>query len=124
MHSMWFKMKNFSTMVQLKFSIQINAPKEKVWRTMLEDATYRQWTSAFGEGSSFVGDWNEGSKFSFWVAMAPRASPAASSGTFRTSTFRFCTSAQSPMAWKISIAKRPKNGRALWKITPYKKKTE
>jgi hypothetical protein len=52
-------------MVQLNFSIQINAPKEKVWHTMLDDTTYSQWTSAFGEGSSFVGDWSEGSKIQF-----------------------------------------------------------
>jgi uncharacterized protein YndB with AHSA1/START domain len=38
-------------MHRLAFSITINAPKEEVWRAMLEDATYRQWTSAFEEGS-------------------------------------------------------------------------
>lgn len=51
--------------MQLNFSIQINAPKEKVWRTLLDDATYRQWTSAFGENSHAVGDWSEGSKIQF-----------------------------------------------------------
>ena len=49
----------------LTFSIIINAPKEQVWRTMLEDATYRQWTSAFQEGSYAVTDWKEGSKALF-----------------------------------------------------------
>jgi len=52
-------------MIQLNFSIQINAPKEKVWRTLFDDATYRQWTSAFHEGSYAVGDWSEGSKILF-----------------------------------------------------------
>jgi len=52
-------------MIQLNFSIQIHAPKEKVWRKMLDDATYRQWTSAFHEGSYAVGDWSEGSKILF-----------------------------------------------------------
>jgi len=52
-------------MKQLNFSIQINAPKEKVWRTLLDDATYRQWTSVFHEGSYAVGDWSEGSKILF-----------------------------------------------------------
>ncbi len=32
---------------------------------MLDDATYRQWTSAFAEGSYAVTDWNEGSKALF-----------------------------------------------------------
>ena len=52
-------------MHKLTFSTTINAPKEKVWRTMLEDATYRQWTSAFHEGSHAVTDWKEGSKALF-----------------------------------------------------------
>lgn len=52
-------------MKQLNFSIQINAPKEKVWSTLLDDKTYRQWASAFSEGSYAVGDWSEGSKMLF-----------------------------------------------------------
>ncbi|MDQ5893468.1 MAG: hypothetical protein QG640_480, partial [Patescibacteria group bacterium] len=31
-------------MQKIHFSIQINAPKEKVWDTMLGEATYREWT--------------------------------------------------------------------------------
>lgn len=49
----------------LNYSIFINADKEKVWNTMLEDATYRQWTKAFNETSHYVGDWSEGSKIHF-----------------------------------------------------------
>ena len=52
-------------MQKLKFSIVINAPKEKVWDTMLEDKTYRQWTEAFAPGSYYKGDWNQGSKMLF-----------------------------------------------------------
>lgn len=53
-------------MQTLHFSIVINAPREKVWDTMLEDATYREWTSAFNPaGSYFKGDWNKGSKILF-----------------------------------------------------------
>lgn len=43
----------------------INAPKEKVWHAMLDDRTYRQWTSAFCEGGYFIGDWSKGSKMQF-----------------------------------------------------------
>lgn len=52
-------------MKQLNFSIQINAPKEKVWSILLDDASYRRWTSVFHEGSYAVGDWKEGSKILF-----------------------------------------------------------
>jgi uncharacterized protein YndB with AHSA1/START domain len=50
----------------LNFSIFINAPKEKVWNTMLDDATYRQWTKPFNETSYYKGDWTEGSKIYFF----------------------------------------------------------
>ncbi|OGU37204.1 MAG: ATPase [Ignavibacteria bacterium GWB2_35_6b] len=52
-------------MEKLNFSIEIKAPKEKVWNTMLEDKTYRAWTEAFSPGSHYVGDWNKGSKILF-----------------------------------------------------------
>lgn len=52
-------------MQKINFSIFINAPKEKVWDTMLEDKTYREWTAAFNPGSYFKGDWSEGSKILF-----------------------------------------------------------
>ncbi|HYG99207.1 MAG TPA: SRPBCC domain-containing protein [Terriglobales bacterium] len=52
-------------MNRVTFSIVIDAPKELVWRTMLEDATYREWTSPFAEGSYAVTDWKEGSKALF-----------------------------------------------------------
>ncbi len=52
-------------MQKIHFSIQINAPKEKVWDVMLGDVTYREWTKAFHEGSYYKGDWSEGSKMLF-----------------------------------------------------------
>lgn len=52
-------------MQKLKFSIEINAPKEKVWNTMLDDKTYRMWTTPFNEGSYYKGDWSKGSKIIF-----------------------------------------------------------
>lgn len=54
-----------SLMEKLHFSIAINAPKEKVWDTMLEDKTYREWTTAFSPGSYYEGSWDEGSKILF-----------------------------------------------------------
>ena len=47
------------------FSIHIKAPCEKVWDILWNDATYRQWTAVFHEGSHAVSDWKEGSKVQF-----------------------------------------------------------
>lgn len=55
-------------MKTLHFSVTINAPKEKVWSTLWDDATYRKWTSAFGQGSYAVSEWKEGSKIKFMGA--------------------------------------------------------
>lgn len=52
-------------MKTLNYSTFINAPKEKVYKVMLEDATYREWTKVFCPGSYFKGDWSEGSKIIF-----------------------------------------------------------
>jgi hypothetical protein len=52
-------------MNKLRFSAVINAPKPKVWSTMLDDKTYRLWTEPFMPGSHYVGDWSKGSKILF-----------------------------------------------------------
>jgi len=55
-------------MKKLKFKIEINAPKEKVWETLWNEPSYKQWTAIFSEGSYAEGDWNEGSKMKFLSA--------------------------------------------------------
>jgi uncharacterized protein YndB with AHSA1/START domain len=53
-------------MQKLNFSININAPKEKVWKMLWDDSSYRKWTSAFSVGSYAETDnWKEGSKVLF-----------------------------------------------------------
>jgi hypothetical protein len=52
-------------MQKIHFSVVINASREKVWDTMLSDATYRAWTMPFHPGSYFKGDWSQGSKILF-----------------------------------------------------------
>jgi uncharacterized protein YndB with AHSA1/START domain len=52
-------------MEKLTFTTIINAPREKVWHTMLDDATYRQWTKPFNEGSRYEGSWETGSEMRF-----------------------------------------------------------
>ncbi len=52
-------------MEKLNFSIEIRAPKQKVWKVLFDDATYRNWTSVFAPDSYAETDWKEGSKALF-----------------------------------------------------------
>ena len=53
-------------MKKLNFSTRINAPREKVWNVLWDDATYRAWASAFADGSYAKTDnWKEGTKVLF-----------------------------------------------------------
>jgi len=52
-------------MQKVTFSIDINASKETAWQIMLADASYREWSNVFCEGSYAVTDWKEGSKARF-----------------------------------------------------------
>lgn len=49
----------------LEFIIQIQAPRQRVWETMLEPATYEQWSAEFCAGSYFKGSWAQGEKIQF-----------------------------------------------------------
>lgn len=50
---------------KLHFEVFIEAPVDQVFRTMLEDKAYREWTSPFHPGSFFRGIWGEGEKILF-----------------------------------------------------------
>lgn len=52
-------------MINLHFTVTINAPREKVWDTVIGPETYKAWTSAFAEGSYYDGSWETGSKIRF-----------------------------------------------------------
>ena len=53
-------------MQKIHVSTSINAPKEKVWKVLWDDSSYRKWTSVFMEGSYAETDnWKEGSKVLF-----------------------------------------------------------
>lgn len=52
-------------MKKLHFETTIKASRQKVWDVLWDDATYRQWTSSFSEGSYAVSDWKEGSRIQF-----------------------------------------------------------
>lgn len=49
----------------LHFEININAQTEKVYRTMLDEKQYEEWTSVFNPTSHFKGSWEKGSKILF-----------------------------------------------------------
>jgi uncharacterized protein YndB with AHSA1/START domain len=49
----------------LHFEIQINAAPEKVYKIMIDDEYYQEWTSAFNPKSYFEGTWQKGSKIRF-----------------------------------------------------------
>jgi hypothetical protein len=48
-----------------EFKISITAPREKVWKVLWDDKSYRAWTSVFSEGSHVETDWKKGSKVLF-----------------------------------------------------------
>ncbi len=52
-------------MEKLHFSTNINAPREKVWDILWNNATYSQWTAPFGADGIAVSDWKEGSDIRF-----------------------------------------------------------
>jgi uncharacterized protein YndB with AHSA1/START domain len=54
-----------TTKTRLHFDIFIQAPPERVWRTMLDHGTYEQWTTPFHEGSTYEGSWDAGSRIRF-----------------------------------------------------------
>lgn len=52
-------------MKKLHFAIRIDAPRERVWETMLSKSTYEVWTTPFCEGSTYEGSWGEGDRIRF-----------------------------------------------------------
>lgn len=52
-------------MKTLTFHISIDVPASRVYQTMLNRETYRQWTAVFDPSSDFEGGWNKGDKIYF-----------------------------------------------------------
>jgi uncharacterized protein YndB with AHSA1/START domain len=52
-------------MKTISFTIKINAPINKVWNTLWNDETYREWTKHFIPGSFYESDWELGGKTLF-----------------------------------------------------------
>ncbi|WP_317245751.1 SRPBCC domain-containing protein [Flavobacterium amniphilum] len=62
-------------MKTIQFTVEIKAPKEKVWYSLWDDENYETWTEAFCEGSHAVSGWEEGNKIHF---LDPKGSGMAS----------------------------------------------
>ncbi|SEA10585.1 Uncharacterized conserved protein YndB, AHSA1/START domain [Porphyromonadaceae bacterium KH3R12] len=52
-------------MKTISFEKKIHAPVEKVWETLWNDDTYREWTKHFMPGSHYESDWKIGGKTLF-----------------------------------------------------------
>ena len=52
-------------MKEMQLSIKINATKERVWNTLWQDETFRQWAGIIDPGTHIVGDLKEGSEVQF-----------------------------------------------------------
>ena len=52
-------------MKEIQFSIKINASKERVWATLWEDKTFRDWASIIDEGTYIEGEMKEGNAIQF-----------------------------------------------------------
>jgi uncharacterized protein YndB with AHSA1/START domain len=46
-------------MQKQQFSIEIKTPREKVWKTLFEDKTFRDWANNIDEGMFLVGGGGE-----------------------------------------------------------------
>ena len=52
-------------MKEMRFSIEINATKERVWDTLWQDETFREWASIIDPETYMVGDLKEGYEVQF-----------------------------------------------------------
>jgi hypothetical protein len=52
-------------MQKQQFSIEIKAPRERVWNTLWEDKTFRDWANTVDEGTYMVGELKEGNEVQF-----------------------------------------------------------
>lgn len=52
-------------MKELQFQVEIHASKEKVWNTLWQDETFRQWAGIIDPGTYMAGELKEGSEVQF-----------------------------------------------------------
>lgn len=52
-------------MNEIQFLIEINATRERVWATLWEDVTFRDWANIIDEGTYMKGEMKEGNEIQF-----------------------------------------------------------
>lgn len=52
-------------MKEFQFTIEINATKERVWATLWEDSTFRDWAGIIDEGTYMKGTMKEGNEIQY-----------------------------------------------------------
>lgn len=52
-------------MKEMQFSIEVRATKDRVWDTLWQDETLREWAGIIDPGTHMVGDLKEGSEVQF-----------------------------------------------------------
>lgn len=52
-------------MKDMQFSIEINTSKERVWATLWDDVTFRDWANIIDEGTYLKGELKEGNEVEF-----------------------------------------------------------
>lgn len=52
-------------MKELQFRVEIHAPKERVWDTLWQDETFRQWAGIIDPGTYMVGNLKQGNEVQF-----------------------------------------------------------
>ncbi len=52
-------------MKQMQFQVEIHATEERVWDTLWQDETFRQWASIIDPGTYMVGELQEGNEVQF-----------------------------------------------------------
>jgi uncharacterized protein YndB with AHSA1/START domain len=52
-------------MEHLEYKVVISAPAKKVWETMLQEETYKQWVAKSWPDSYYEGSWGEGEEIRF-----------------------------------------------------------
>ena len=52
-------------MKELRFTIKIHAAKERVWETLWQDETFREWAGIIDPGTHMVGELKEGNEVQY-----------------------------------------------------------
>ena len=52
-------------MKEMQFSLEIHAPREKVWDTLWQDETFREWAGIIDPGTHMVGDLQVGNEVQY-----------------------------------------------------------